>query len=430
MAQALSLTDAIEEQPNSLLNEISNTAVINAARQLIARHRGGQSFDIEALDVPHRALSAIAEKLEELGASYSLSSPLIEALRGYVMESGGAFARAVNAKPVMIRMAVSPEMPACRFDNGMTELACLGTNEAKVEGSSSINVRATPTGTATTSNSANVDAMFANVKGLHLWIRFESPTRADIDALLSTMESTLAGIAQSVGGAMGAEDLKKLMIQLEQDGSLTPALMDLISKVILLQEGMKTGGLSGDNLRAALADITSLMQDLQSNNLAPAALMQALMTSIAALPANQAILSFLTEQGFQNILADNDNNSADFVEAQNVSENLLAMLEDIASQIESGQIELSDLPPELAVLMDAIGGVEAILDQEGRTARLEALTEALVSENRALLAESIHSAIIALTDPETIAMLPPSIADRVQDFMHDNPVLPAKLPVI
>lgn len=423
MSAILSLAKTLDEQSDSLLDEVNDAAILNAARQLIARHRAGHSFDIDALDVPHRALFSIAEKLEYSGAGHALSRPLIEALRRYVMESGGAFARAVNAKPVLVRMTVAPEMPSCRFKNGMTELACLGASEVKVEGSSSINVRATPTGTATTSNAANVDAMFANIKGLHLWIRFESPTREDMDALLSSMDVALAGIAQSIGGAMSAEDFKKLIEQLEQEGSLAPAVLALITKVIALQDRIKAGSLSADSLQEMLGEIGVLMKDIQSNNLAPAALIQAVMTSMADLPSNQAILSFLTEQGFQGTLADNDNIPAEVIEALKMGKELMALLEDIALQIQNREVSLEDLPPELANLIEAMGGIESLLDPESRGAHVQSLTEAFTNDEKDPLAEAVHAAVIALAAPEVIASLSLSLVARVQEFVQDHPAI-------
>jgi hypothetical protein len=402
--------------------EIYDAGVLNAARRLIARHRAGESFDIEALDIPHRAFLAISEKLDTLGYNHVLSKPLAESLRRYVMESGGAFARAVKAKPVMIRMVVASEMPACHFQDGMTELACLGTSDIKIEGSSTINVRATPTGTATTSNAANVDAMFANVKGLHLWIRFESPTREEMDSLLGTMEDSLAMVIQSLGGAMSADDLKELIERLELEGVLTPAVLDLLNKVITLQEGIKSGVLTGDDLTTALDDIGALMADIQSANLAPDSLMQAILSTISSFPVSTALLAFLTEQGFQNMLADNDNAPAAENTALEVAEEFVVLLEDMASILKTGEIMIDDIAPEIMALMDELGGIESLLNKESHPVYAEKLADQLQVSADDTTAEIIYSAIIGFTDA-SINSLPPSISLKVQKFIKDHPVL-------
>lgn len=486
---ALSLNRIAEQAEDTLVAEIGDPAVRHAARHLVARHRAGQTFDISAFDVPHAALADISGRLEEAGVSHAMSEPLIAALRRYIMSTGGSFVRAVNAKPVVIRLMVGDRMPDRRFENGMTELACIGSSETRVEGASSINVRATPTGTAMTSNAADVDAMFANVRGTHLWVRFEAPTKQDLDGLMSSMDAALAGVAQSVGGVMDADGFKALLEKLEAEGALTPAVQSLIENLIALQEG--AGKLSADAVAEIVGNIAALIESAREMGLIPPELVQAVMTSMAELPENAAIADFLAEQGFESIAADNDNLSPEqkleelmekiealqeiegldpetkeqiaelleqaqeALDAENPDidavlavlaeglaelaanegvpqalfdsigevlpeiaslqetaasaeamempqgERLLEILEDIAAKIEAGEIKPSDVAPEIMELIGDLGGVETLLDREGRETRIETLSSAPLAENLPL-AVVVQAAMPVLAEMKAI----------------------------
>lgn len=510
MALTQTLSRQTEETAETLAVDVHDPMVMHAAQHLIVRHRQGQRFDIEALDTPHEALAAIAAQLEEAGISHALSDPLIAALRRYIMANGGSFARAANAKPVRINMVVADRMPKARFDQAVTELACLGAREVKVEGATRVNVRATPSGTATSSNAADVDAMFANVRGLYLWIRFEAPTKAELDGLMSAVEAALAGVAQSMGGAMGAGELKKLLDTLQKEGALTPAIAAVVNTLLKIQEGMGKDGkpaLSEAALGELVKELGMQMEKAQAQGLLPPALMNAVAASLAEMASDHAVIAdFMAEQGLSDLIADNDNQTAierleqlmeqvdalqsiegldpalaaelaammekieadlaagdmdaataletlgealaDMVERGDVpaafveaveamlpeqddagiadlaqGEVLLAMLEDIAAQIEKGEIDIKDVPPELLALIEKMGGAEALLQQEGRDARIEALAAAVAGQGDPVLAEAVQAAAIILASPEAMAGMPPDIAQVAQSFIASQPSL-------
>lgn len=504
------------DEPDTLYEEVSDPSVARAAQHLIVRHRLGQRFEIEALDVPHAALASIGEQLEEAGLSHSLADPFIDALRRYIMKNGGAFSRAANAKPVRVHMIVADRMPKSRFDNAMTELACLGPREVKVEGATRVNVRATPSGTATSSNAADVDAMFAQVRGLFLWVRFEAPTKEDLDGLMNSVEATLAGVAQSVGGAMGAADFKKLLEILQKDGAITPDITALVGKLIKLQEMAGKDGkiaLPAAELGALLKEIGALMD--KGQGLIPPALAEAVMRSMAEMSAaHPMIAEFLSERGFSPLLADNDNVSVEerldaimekvaalatldgldpalaaelaeiLQKAQadlktgeitpaalldSLSEKLtamaargdipqalmdgigavlpeiaalrdspevasampdlaqgealLAMLEEIAAKIEKGEVDINALPPEMKALIEKMGGVEVLMQKEGREARIEALAEALATKQSTELSIAVQAAIVTMTQPDAILALPAPVQAIVENFVAQNPAV-------
>lgn len=516
--QSLTRTHAAENpaDDSTLVEAVGDATLAYASQHLIVRHRMGQRFEIEALDIPHDALASIGEQLEEAGISHALSESFIGALRGYIMQNGGAFSRAANAKPVRIHMVVADRMPKSRFDNAMTELACLGPRQIKVEGATRVNVRATPSGTATSSNAADVDAMFSQVRGLFLWVRFEAPTKEDLDGLMSAMESALAGVAQSVGGAMGAADFKKLLETLQRDGAMTPAVTALVNKLIQLQQAMGKDGkiaLPAAELATLLKDIGAMMDKAQG--LILPALVDAAMRSMADMAAaNPAVAEFLSERGYAPIAADNDNISVEErldaimdkvaalaalegldpalaaelremlekaqadMKAGDITpaamldalgekltaiaargdipqalmdgigdvlpdiqslrdspdvngampdlaqgEALLALIEDIAAKIEKGEVDIDALPPEIKALIEKMGGVETFLQKEGREARIDALAEVIATKDASDLSMAAHAAVLALSNPDTIAGLPPAISALAEQFVADQPAL-------
>ncbi len=519
MALTQTLSRQIDDAPDTLALEVTDALASRAAQHLIVRHRLGQRFDIEALDIPHEALASIAAQLEEAGVSHAMADPLVDALRRYIMTNGGSFVRAANAKPVRINMVVADRMPKARFDQAVTELACLGAREVKVEGATRVNVRATPSGTSTSSNAADVDAMFANVRGLYLWIRFEAPTKEELDGMMSTVEAALAGAAQSMGGGMGAGELKKLLETLQKDGVLTPAIEGVINTLIKIQNGLGRDGaakLPAAAMDALVKELGALMDKAQAQGMMPPALLNAVTASlVAAAPDHPSVAAFVAEKGFVDPLAGNDNITAaqrletliekiealkatDGIDPARIAqlteivdkakadltsgdvpavavlealgaqlgemaargdvpqaladgiaavmpeiaalrdapelaqgpaadpaqgEALLAVIEEIAAKIEKGEIDIKDVPPELQALMEKMGGVETILQKEGREARIQVLAEAIVGQGEPALAEAVQNAVLTMADPQAMASLPPEVQQTVQTFIADQPAI-------
>lgn len=200
-----------QDAQDILVEGVDDPRIARAGQSLIGQHRRGNAVDLVAFDVPHAALVQLSAQLESLGLTHELSAPLIDSLRRYLIARGAEFSRASSAKPVRLHLMVADGLPDRRFENGLTEVTCIGAEGLQVQGVSGQNVRATISGTATTSNAADVDAMFANVRGLRLWFRCEAPTKEDLDGLMTSMEAALAGVAQAVGGSMSAEDFKNLL---------------------------------------------------------------------------------------------------------------------------------------------------------------------------------------------------------------------------
>lgn len=295
MSSTLSFERTTAESPDeaSLSFAVNDPMVVRAAQYLINRHRRGQSFDIKAFDVPHVALASISAQLEQAGATHAMNEHLTGALKSYIMANGGSFSRAANAKPVTIHMVVTDRMPARRFKDGVTELAALGLQSTKVEGSAAINVRITPSGTATTSNAADVDAMFQNVRGLYLWVRFEAPTKTDLDGMMNTIERTLTGAAQGMGGAMSASDLQTVLEELQQTGTITPAIETLIESIVQLQAVMNgTMPATPDMPHPAelIAEITTILQSESTAAFMPPALHAAVIETMTAMAAEHPAL--------------------------------------------------------------------------------------------------------------------------------------------
>jgi hypothetical protein len=240
---------------------IANPLVYAAAQFLIDLYRQtGQTVKIEAFDVPHEALLSIARQLDEIGAVHAVKEALLSALKDHVMSHAGSFARAANAKPIYIALQVANGKPDFAFEQGVTEMAAIDAKSARVEGASAVNVRLTATGTATTSNIADVDKMFASVKGDKLWIQFEAPTREELDGLLTQQQVVLTAVGEAMGGAMSAAALEDVLHKIQQEGETTPEIVRILETLIEMRV-MGEAGITPEN-GARLVELKAQVQTI------------------------------------------------------------------------------------------------------------------------------------------------------------------------
>ena len=233
--------NAVTSDQVDLQDGVCNPLVHRAAQRLIDRHKDGIAVRVESFDVPHDAFVSISEQLEDLGVAQSISAPLVSALKEYVLGKGGRFARAVNAEPIYIAAAVSDVMPQFRFEEGVTEMAAIDDISIKVEGVAGVELRTTINGSQMTSNRADVDKMFAHVKGYKLWIQFEAPTQNELDGLLSAQDASRAAVGQAIGGAVSAEGLQAVLTEMEQDGMFSEDMLFLLEDIVEMRALMEPG---------------------------------------------------------------------------------------------------------------------------------------------------------------------------------------------
>ena len=272
---ALKLRDeggALSEEDNgtafSLSGKTLNPLVYQAAQKLIDRHKAGSPIYVEAFDVPHEALVTISERLEELGISQSIADIFVGALKNYILSNGGSFARTVNAKPIFIVAEVADTMPDFRFESGITEMAAIDEKSATTEGVSKVELHSTITGTKMTSNRANIDKIFTNVKGYKLWVRFEAPTHDEVNGFLTQQQVALTAIGETIGSAVSAAELKELLVQMKQDDLVTPKITLLLKNLIEMRSLIEAKSTPENQIRikelsiAIIEQLTGALKDV------------------------------------------------------------------------------------------------------------------------------------------------------------------------
>lgn len=432
-----------QDAQDLLIESVSNPHVQSAGVFLIGQHRRGRPVKLEALGRPQEALVSLSEQIEALGASHEMSNELIEALRLYMVSLGAEFSTKASAKPVYLNLEVAEGLPDCRFENSLTEVTCIGTEGIQVHGVSGQNVRATISGTATTSNAADVDAMFANVQGLRLWLRCEAPTKEDIDGLMTAMEVALSGVAQAVGGSMSAEDFKNLLETLEAEGALTPQMEELIASLIALKKAEELG-LSKAEIGELIQNISTLIAEGQASGLIPASFIVATAKALGELAANDIVRDFLIENGLEDLVASNDNalsvedRIAELMEQLEALQSIEgidpALGSELQEMIESLKEQLAQEGADPAVILESMG--EKLMDIASRDDLPQAVFDGIgdmLPEIAALKQEIAEAGLSALdlSNPETMLTMLEDIAAKIEAGEVDpNDVPPELMAVI
>lgn len=354
-------------------NKIDNPLIYSAAQSLIDLHRRNpdQPVKIEIFDVPHDALVQVSEQLDELGASHHVRDALITALKDYVMSKGGSFARAANAKPVYIAIQVADSKPESKFEQGVTEIAAVDGMTSRVEGASAINVRLTNTGTAMTSNVADVDRMFAGVKGDKLWIQFEAPTKQELAGLLNQQELALAAVGETIGGAISAAELEDVLQKLQDEGLVTAEIVTLLESMIevralveagvdstskpriaelsqkiseLIKSGLETGGIPVFLAKGAVQSIETLVDTHNLQEIIPVHEIAELSTQVKLVEITQKVEGLIEMVGPDDVAT---------IEA----------LESVVEVIKSTDVEqVSDIVSEVSAVIADLDLPEAALE--------------------------------------------------------------------
>jgi hypothetical protein len=366
---------AQDRREHNTQDKITNPRVYAAAQSIINYHhdtkRNGGTFRIEAFDVPHDALVDVAEQLDALGATHAVKITLLDALKDYVMSKGGSFARSSNAKPIYIALEVGGKKPEYRFEDGQVEMAAIDGMSAIVEGASMINVRLTTSGTAMTTNQADVDRMFAHVKGDKLWIQFEAPSKEELDGLMSEQQVALAAIGETIGGAVSAEELKTILEDMQNDGLVTPEIIALLENMIEMRV-LAEAGVTAETeprLRELMDIIAEQLKTGVAEGSIPVTLGQGVIESLSSLAETQGLVQIVTPE----LMAD------------------IAQAIDVAALVEKLESVIETLDPEteadsIAALEETI---EAVQNLEGQD-----LAEALVE---------VGDTVAMIDMPETVA---------------------------
>ncbi|MDP7142596.1 MAG: hypothetical protein QF692_09410 [Alphaproteobacteria bacterium] len=380
--------NAVASDPVDLQSGVCNPLVHRAAQGLIDRYKDGMKIGVEAFDVPHDAFVSISEQLEDLGVAQSISAPLVSALKEYVLGKGGRFARAVNAKPIYIAAAVSDVMPQFRFEEGVTEMAAIDDISIKVEGVASVELRTTINGSQMTSNRADVDKMFAHVKGYKLWIQFEAPTQNELDGLLSAQDASLAAVGQAIGGAVSAEGLQAVLTEMEQDGMFSEDLLFLLEDIVEMRALMESGATPDSEPRLQeLADaiMTEISNGLTDGTM-PLSLMQGAMESVSLLSEMYDVEMVLPQARLDAL-----HDKADIVAM--VQE--LSVAIDVGSSADHDQDAVSEIIQDIEALVTQLDHMDADTRQQVLTQITRQIDTIDVPD---VAAEGLSAIIVALAD--------------------------------
>lgn len=470
------------ENDNRGFHSVSNPLVYSAAQTLIDYYRTYQKpVKLEAFDIPHDALISIAEQLDELGTAQIVKDTLLQALKDYVMSKGGSFARAANAKPIFIALNVADKKPAFKFDDGVTEMAAINGTSAQIEGASAVNVRLTATGTAMTSNAADVDKMFANAKGDKLWIQFEAPTKVALDGYLGEQQVVMAAVGEAMGGAMSAGELKEILQQLKDENLLNPEIIALLESMIemrvlaeagltpetearvaelsekiaeLIEQGLESGAIPSSFASGAVQSIQSLVETYGMQDVIPAEAIQSLETKIQVAELTEKLESVIADmdketdadtiaaleemiesiQGLEgqellDVLADMPDALAELPIPQAVAEKLADLVQAVENVSADVQARLPEPDPlqdmanlaadDIAALLQTLDSLD---DLPPQLAELVAQLETAGVDIAALSAEQVADALAGKGDPQ--------IAEVVRDIVItlNNPEVQAALP--
>ena len=385
--------NAVASDPVDLQSGVCNPLVHRAAQGLIDRYKDGMKIGVEAFDVPHDAFVSISEQLEDLGVAQSISAPLVSALKEYVLGKGGRFARAVNAKPIYIAAAVSDVMPQFRFEEGVTEMAAIDDISIKVEGVAGVELRTTINGSQMTSNRADVDKMFAHVKGYKLWIQFEAPTQNELDGLLSAQDASLAAVGQAIGGAVSAEGLQAVLTEMEQDGMFSEDLLFLLEDIVEMRALMESGATPDSEPRLQeLADaiMTEISNGLTDGTM-PLSLMQGAMESVSLLSEMYDVETVLPQARLDAL-----HDKADIVAM--VQE--LSVAIDVGSSAGHDQDAVSEIVQDIEALVTQLDHMDADTRQQVLTQITRQIDMIDVPD---VAAEGLSAIIVALADLDSPA---------------------------
>lgn len=447
--QAAEAGPSVLTADNDNLEPIEDAEVRAAGQFFVAQHRRGRPVDIKVLDRPGDALAATAKKLTELGASYNMAEQMLARLRAYIIERGEEFAQ--GGAPVEIILATGDEKPETRFANARSVAFVINERQSVFAGVTTQNVRATLTGTATSSNEADINAMFAHVRGTSFWGVLVEPGRDQLKGLLNSLDAGIAAVLEATGGALDVTALHEMLEQLQAEGILTPQAEALILNLMTLQEALGPQGqiMDAPAAETAMAEIAQLLGDL-GDGFIPPSLAQAALKILSDLPASAPVQALLADHGVAPIVDAHRELAGEAIDANGQQESLPASPEDaLAQMIErmkeiiaqegaespavkeltaivdaaEAQIEAGQVPPAdiLATLVTDMQSVDvAVLSavNPGLAEHINALIE--TAEGAALSADTMETA--GMTSEEALATITERMTEIIAQEGADSPV--------
>ncbi|MCI5060990.1 MAG: hypothetical protein MRY79_07960 [Alphaproteobacteria bacterium] len=480
---SLNDNDHEEATPTSLTDLDLSPVVRQAAWGLVEHHRKGHKVEIRSRGTIDHVLDDLSTQFLAFGTSRVIAHKLAQALVDEALAHANGFSSKVHQKYIAVSALVAeqfnPEM--YQFETGHTEVIVIDKNHADLAGSAGQEVRLTANGTATTSNRADVDQIFASVKKWALYIVHEAPGKQELDGIEAAQEAAMAAIAAELGGMPGIEGLAAIIDQLEELGLLTPELQEMVEKLAALQN--LAGGELTAEIEAQIAELSadiidSIHQAVEQGTISPV-LLKGMTDFISSVVEAYGLSDIVNVSALSEVIR--EVSVAQLVEklekiGEDLSpeerETLEQMVEalvdaqgaEIVSQLAEIQefLQSTDLPP---ALLESLGAdmaevssavietlllaekiqVLAEMGAEDLMALIEELTqsdalppelqeiidqldienlsvadivEALSGAGDPAIAEVIEQLMIQIGDPAVQAALPPALAETVAQFVQ------------
>jgi len=211
--------------------------VRQGAAKLIDYHQRGNSVLLKSWGTPDVVFGQIAAQLAQFHP-VAIAEEMAQELVAHAENHAMQFRTKHAANVIGVKMEVAETDPEGQFETGALETQRIDayTERAQVAGSAGQEVRLTSSGTATTSNRADVGAIFASIKKWSLWLKFEAPDRNELESIAN--DQALAALAQLAEGGLSPEEMQEIIDHLEslaEQGLLSQDVMDILKNMQEIQ---------------------------------------------------------------------------------------------------------------------------------------------------------------------------------------------------
>jgi hypothetical protein len=344
----------------SLTSQDIHPLVRAGARGLIGYHRQENPVIAASWGTPSVVFDEIANQLSVYHGR-AIAEDMATALVEHAQDHALSFRGRHPSNVIAVKLEVADTDPEAQFETGAIETQRIDgkTGRADVAGSSGQEVRLTASGTATTSNRADVGAIFAHVRIKSLWIKFEAPDREELQGIAEQM--ALNAMAAMAEGGMSAAEIEAVLAKLGDLAAadlLPPQLVQAIQKLGQIQV-LASGGELNAEARALLAETAQEFMEIVEQALEEGTIQPAMLE--VALTALQEISEL--------------HNLGDVIPARAIS----ALRQDVM----------------IAVLSEKLGVIAGTLDAAGQET-IQAMIDALHDNEGALLVEQLDDMKVAL----------------------------------
>ncbi len=224
--------------PTELSSLDLSALVRQAAWGLVEHHQKGNPVEIRARGTSESVFESLTNQFMAFGTSRVIAEHLAQALVDETINRANDFRSKVKQNYIAVSAIVADAFreDMYQFETGHTEVIVIDKDTADIAGSSGQEVRLTATGTATTSNRADVGQIFASVRKWGLYIIEEAPGKEEIDALDAQVQAALAAIGTDMAAGMDGEGLRAVIEQLKELGALTPEIESMLATLVVMSE--------------------------------------------------------------------------------------------------------------------------------------------------------------------------------------------------